>query len=72
MIVNVNLLPTNESVTEKNDTYLRERGNPIVWISARDEPNVMIHDSETCLPSQLYLSIGCRVMLCNNTGGLVQ
>ena len=46
----------------------------MVRIDAIGKPNIKIDDSDTCLQSELFLSIGCRIMLLNNTwtsGGLV-
>ena len=47
---------------------------PVVQIDAIDKPNIKIDDSDTCLQTELFLSIRCRIILLNNTwtsGGLV-
>ena len=39
----------------------------MVRIDAIDNPNIKVNESKAFLPSDLFLSIGCRVMLCINT-----
>ena len=65
----ISLFPTNALVDDKIKPCLRELGKPyaVVRIDAIDQSNIPIDDSEACLPSQLFLKIDCRVILCNNT-----
>lgn len=73
----VHLCSTNNEVDLVNNKYLIRTGHPVALLQALHEPNVALNASEDLargLPSKLYLSVGCRVMLRDNLwvkGGLV-
>lgn len=73
----VHLCSTNKEVDVVNNEHLAKTGNPVALLQAIHEPNIALSASEDLtrgIPSKLYLSIGCRVMLRDNLwvkGGLV-
>ncbi|KAL7305115.1 hypothetical protein TKK_0002522 [Trichogramma kaykai] len=64
----IHLLPTNDLVQDKNETCLRNLNIPVVAINAENKPDVYVNNENISgIPNILYLSLGCRVMLCDNT-----
>ena len=61
-------------MANKNEECLRKLNKPVLNIRAIDSPSCVNNiDEETGLQAELFIAIGCRVMLTNNTwvkGGL--